>query len=346
MTKTVNINLAGTPFTIDEPAYRMLEEYLDTLQEVCDNAGQPETAADIEQRIAEIFSEQFSPAPGIIGLRDVEKVIARIGSPGEIVDIEIETDGEQATVREKVHTTPPPLVSVPMKKRFFRDTRGKMLGGVCAGLAWYIGIDVVWVRLIAVALCFLSVSTMAIVYIILWIVVPEATTPLEQMQMMGMESTVSNVGKVVTENYPPSPGIDPSSPGKRTASTLNEIFVWIAKFLVAALIVAGIVIACSLLLALGLGLLACMICLVIPPDNFNLTESFGAFQLRLLLGCIFGGTLFLGIPLILAVRALTNSLSKNKSTLSDRWKRGLLIAWIIGTVLCTAFAVCLNISLS
>ena len=331
MNKTVNINLGGTPFIIDEPAYSILDEYLQSILQVCDAAGQPETAYDIEQRIAEILYERYS-GRGIVSQDDIREIISRIGEPDEIVEAEtgVEVDptqsGRSATAAA---TTPPP---VPLfKKRLYRDPRNKMLGGVCSGLAWYFGMDPVWVRLIFVGLCFLSLSTLLAVYVILWIVVPEARTPAEQLQMMGMESSVSNVGRVVTDTVPPPYPDSKQGAGRRLASTLAEIFGWIAKAFFGVLAFCGILVAGAILLVLAAGFLVSLVALFIPAAKFNTTLS--PEQLRLTLGCVLGGIIVLGIPLTLAVRSLYQVLSNRRERLTGNVRIGLFVTWIVGLAL-------------
>lgn len=58
-----------------------------------------------------------------------------------------------------------------MEKRLYRNTRNRMLGGVCTGLAEYFSIDPVLIRLLFVIFT-LHHGIGIIAYIILWIVVP------------------------------------------------------------------------------------------------------------------------------------------------------------------------------
>ena len=74
-----------------------------------------------------------------------------------------------------------------------RDTQQGVLGGVCSGLAAYFGIDVVLVRLIAVGLLFVSFGTAVLVYIVLWLVVPEAKTAADKLQMRGEPVTLDSL---------------------------------------------------------------------------------------------------------------------------------------------------------
>ena len=59
-------------------------------------------------------------------------------------------------------------------KRLYRSRRQRMLAGVCGGLAEYFNIDPTWVRLFFVLFFFLGLGILAIIYILLWIIVPEA----------------------------------------------------------------------------------------------------------------------------------------------------------------------------
>ena len=67
-------------------------------------------------------------------------------------------------------------IDMNQPKRLYRSRTQRMIAGVCGGMAEYFNMDPTWVRLIAILLLFLGVGLLAIVYIILWIIVP--LTPL------------------------------------------------------------------------------------------------------------------------------------------------------------------------
>ena len=82
MNKTVNINLANTAFTIDEMAYKLLQEYLNQLSETFKKTeGKEEIQGDIETRIAELFHELKKNADYVINEQDVKNVIETLGEP-------------------------------------------------------------------------------------------------------------------------------------------------------------------------------------------------------------------------------------------------------------------------
>ncbi|NIP40039.1 MAG: PspC domain-containing protein [Candidatus Aenigmarchaeota archaeon] len=57
-------------------------------------------------------------------------------------------------------------------RRLYRSGRDRILGGVCGGIAEYLGVDPVIIRLLWIVLSFASWGTGILVYIIFWIVIP------------------------------------------------------------------------------------------------------------------------------------------------------------------------------
>ncbi|MGB0177807.1 MAG: PspC domain-containing protein, partial [Owenweeksia sp.] len=139
MNKTLNINLGGLIFHIDEDAYHILERYLTTLKRQFSTAeGGEEIIRDIEVRIAELFRERTTKAKEVISSADVEEVISIMGKPEDYLDSE--EDGASGRSFEDTYYTP--------KKRIFRDPDDRILGGVASGLAAYFNIDPLWMRLL------------------------------------------------------------------------------------------------------------------------------------------------------------------------------------------------------
>lgn len=77
-------------------------------------------------------------------------------------------------------------------KKMYRDPDSKVLGGVASGIAAYFGVDVVIIRLLFFATIFIA-GTGLILYIILWIILPEAKTLTDKMEMQGQPVTLSNI---------------------------------------------------------------------------------------------------------------------------------------------------------
>ena len=82
MKKTISINLAGLFFHIDEDAYNQLQNYLAAVKRSMQNEqGTSEIIADIEARIAELFSERISSSQQVITSKIVEDIINIMGQP-------------------------------------------------------------------------------------------------------------------------------------------------------------------------------------------------------------------------------------------------------------------------
>ena len=193
MNKTVNINLGGIFFHIDEDAYQKLTRYFEAIKRSLSNSnGQDEIIKDIEMRIAELFSEKHSSDKQVINLRELDEVIAVMGQPE---DYRIDT--EEAEFQQK--STSFEYISRPSKK-LYRDKDGGMIGGVLAGLGHYFGIDKVWLRILLLILVF-AYGTGLLAYIILWIVMPEAVTTSEKLEMTGEPVKIKNIEKKVREEF-------------------------------------------------------------------------------------------------------------------------------------------------
>ena len=193
MNKTVNINLAGTFFHIDEDAYLKLQRYLEAIKRsFTDSQGRSEIISDIEARIAELFNERVKHDKQVIGIKEVDEVIAIMGQPEDyLVDDDIFEDTPNANAHKK--TAP--------SKKLFRDTDNSYISGVSSGLGHYLGVDAVWMRLLWVLLTIASGGTFIIIYILFWILVPAATTTAEKIMMTGEPVNISNIEKKIKDGF-------------------------------------------------------------------------------------------------------------------------------------------------
>ena len=192
MNKTVNINLAGIFFHIDEDAFAKLTNYLNAIRNsFSDPDGQDEIIKDIEVRISELFSEKTHHTSQVITIRELDEVILIMGQPEDYkVDEEIFNDSapnEKQQTRTSSH------------KQLFRDIDDKFIAGVSSGLGHYFGVDAIWIRLVWVALVFLGVGAPILIYILLMILVPEATTTSEKLKMKREPVNISNIEKKIKE---------------------------------------------------------------------------------------------------------------------------------------------------
>lgn len=186
MKKTININLNGISFTLDEDAYQALEEYLNSIKTHFKNKEiGTEIIRDIEARIAELFQQYTGTGKQILSIDDVNKVKAQLGKPSDFDDTE----------EENIHEAG----NAGSYKRLYRDPKDRIIGGVCSGLGAYFHIDPVWVRIIFVIATISGVSPL--VYLILWIIMPPARTTSERLEMRGEPVNISNIEKIIREEF-------------------------------------------------------------------------------------------------------------------------------------------------
>lgn len=194
MNKTLSIGLAGFSFTIEEHAYIKLSDYLAALRNTLDAAEADEVMHDIEIRMVEIFKEILGKRE-VINDDDVEKVIAQLGAPEQIEEQEKAYYSEQNASKKAEEKS-----AYSGQKQLFRDPENGKIGGVCAGLANYLGIDPVWIRLLFVFFV-ITKGFGVLLYAILWIVVPEARTASDYLKMKGKPINFDNLkaesGKIV-----------------------------------------------------------------------------------------------------------------------------------------------------
>ncbi|HHT8814223.1 TPA: PspC domain-containing protein, partial [Flavobacterium psychrophilum] len=188
MNKTVNMNLGGFFFHIDEDAYQKLNRYFDAIKKSLSSDGREEIMNDIESRVSELFSEKLTGAKQVISLKEVDGVIAVMGQP------------EDYKIEDEAPRQPNYNYASSGSRKLYRDKENGIIGGVLAGLGYYFGIDKVWLRLIMLVLL-LSFGTGFLLYIILWIVMPEAVTTTEKLEMQGEPINISNIEKKVKEEF-------------------------------------------------------------------------------------------------------------------------------------------------
>jgi phage shock protein PspC (stress-responsive transcriptional regulator) len=183
---TVSINLGGYSHNIDEDAYAELKRYLKNLElHFAGEESSSEILSDIETRMAELFRTKLTNYKQVINIDDVRQVISILGTPEDI------SDNEGPSAREKF--------SSPGYHRMYRDTDHRVIGGVCAGMAAYWNIELWIVRLIFFVLAMMGVGIL--IYLILYIVLPEARTTTEKIEMKGNPVNIHNIKESVKKEF-------------------------------------------------------------------------------------------------------------------------------------------------
>jgi len=174
MKKIININFHGRVVPIEETAYDILKQYIESLRRhFANEEGRDEIINDIENRFAELFSERLQKGSTCITDEDVNAIIVSMGRPEDFEEEDVTANTassnsgsyQQSTSYQQSYTTEEP-------HRLYRSENDKILGGVCGGLAAYLRVDPAIVRIIFALITFGGFGSGFLLYIILWIVVP------------------------------------------------------------------------------------------------------------------------------------------------------------------------------
>jgi phage shock protein PspC (stress-responsive transcriptional regulator) len=174
MKEITRIHIARTPYSAEVDAKKALEEYLAAIKKSL--SADDDAMREIEARIVEILAGRGIANEGVITHKDVEAIEAQLGAPSDFAD----EDAPEESVEQNMS-----------ERRLMRDTSRGVLGGVCAGIANYYGVNVMWPRLVAVLIALITSGTAIFVYIVMWIVVPPARTAAEKLQMRGKPVTLA-----------------------------------------------------------------------------------------------------------------------------------------------------------
>ncbi|HEX4775051.1 MAG TPA: PspC domain-containing protein [Candidatus Saccharimonadales bacterium] len=181
MNEITKVHLGRQAFTISLDAHHKLKSYLNAITKQVEDK---EIVNEIELRMAELLTERGIDNNKVVLAEDVDFLIKQLGSPDEFRENDSESD----------LAAPEPATG----KRLFRDPDNAMIAGVAAGLSKYFGLDVLLVRLLFVFLVFVTFGWGVLLYILLWLLVPEVRTSSDRLQMAGKPVTVEGLKEVVS----------------------------------------------------------------------------------------------------------------------------------------------------
>jgi phage shock protein PspC (stress-responsive transcriptional regulator) len=326
MKKTLNINLGGTAFIIDENAFDLLHNYLETLKRKFSNeAERDEILNDIEARIGEMLNQKLADRKEVVSVEDVQQVMDAMGKP------EVIAGEETVTENPKVTTSSSYTYAAPIKKRLFRDPDGGKIGGVIAGLCHYFGVnDPLWARLAVVVLCFISFGTVLLIYFLLLLVIPKAQTSAEKLQMKGEPINISTIEREIKDAATRAgDSVNKFVREEPFVEKLWGLFLTIGKgvlkLVAAFFIFIGLIIIFALIAALfGVSFAGNAVLAHAPHLLINNPGAITAFKA----GLVF----FIGAPVVGLIYAALRLLF-GRRTKEPRLKWLLLAAWFVGLIL-------------
>lgn len=322
MKPTLTINLNGLVFHIDEDAYRTLNDYLDAVRrQVGDTEDTEEIMLDVEARIAELFTDMLQhKGMQVVNSFMVRQVMEQLGRPEDFSSSEEEVDAEASQ---------PKAGAAPQRHRLYRDVDNSILGGVCSGLAAYLGWDVVWIRLLFVLCTFLWGAAIPI-YLLVWLIAPAAQTAAQRLEMRGEVASVENIKREYEKASQYVGEHQVAGRARRVLSVILKIILFAVLACVAVPLLGMVVAVLAVLFAM------CMAMLSLPFGMFEAFPAFADFS------PLFGHSwmavvavvlllLVLGIPLFIAIYWLVKYTKKRQHPSSLFWIITLSL-WLLSSV--------------
>lgn len=297
MKKVVKISIAEISFTLDSDAYLSLKQYLDSLNSYYakDPDGR-EIMADIEARIAELILEEQIYTK-IVSKTLIDTIIAQLGTPDQIDD-EAAGESEEFGFSGATGTAASPGSSfdASIPRRLHRSKEGRILGGVCSGLATYLNVKAIWVRVVFLLPLILTVFVrpfmqisfhgplnfywrsgqwsrgwfwiFVLIYIVLWAALPMARTPRQKLEARGEKITPASI----RQNFQ---GAVNTPAGKKAASVMAELVTVVGRALLFIVKLMTAIIGSSFLFSAVLVLIGMFSAIINPESvaicNLNLT---------------------------------------------------------------------------
>ena len=328
-------------FHIDEDAYNKMRRYLESVKRSFANTpGSDEIIADIEARIAELFYEKLENERQVITHKEVDEVIAIMGQPEDyMVDEEIfEDEPRQKTAAAQNRV-----------KKLYRDTDKKYVAGVSSGLAHYFGIDPLWVRLLWIFLTIFTWGGFIFIYGLLWILIPEAKTTSQKLDMTGETVNISNIERKVKEGFEDvadrvksvdyeKVGNTVKKGGKTIFDTFGDIVLFLFKIVGKFIGILLVIIGASVLIGLFVGLFTVGILDIIHVpgiDFYNVVNSTNLPIWVVSLLAFFA----VGIPFFFLMYLGLKILVNNLRSIGTIAKFSLLGLWLITVILLIIFGI-------
>lgn len=345
MKKNIQINLFGTLYNIDDDAYNLLEQYLDSMRRYFSHQdGGEEIADDIEHRVAELLWNKKQQGMEAVDIDTIKEIIAQIGNPQDI-DEGTSKQEENISDAEYVEAVETPVEgektsskkSAP--RRLYRNPKDKVIGGVCSGLAEYFGkFDVVvWRISFAVLACvmapitdyldlFMGALFVPFVYLLLCIIVPQAQTPEDRLRMKGDEVTPENINKEIINDTDANGTTTKVTHGSNGAGCLKVLALIILSFcllpvlgLMAALLCGFIVIVLGLVVSDS-------IFLHFFSDGLGMSSQYFSSYGWLIATGLVTAVIVIVIPCYLIIKRLFGGRFKSGSLVT------LLVVWFLSLV--------------
>jgi phage shock protein PspC (stress-responsive transcriptional regulator) len=315
MQKTISISLGRMHFYVEEDAYARLSAYLESVK--VKFAGYPdgeEIVSDIENRIAEHFlASRGEDRERVIRLSEVQSLITSMGEPEEM-------EGGPKPAAASATETP--------SKRLYRNTDDAIIAGVASGIAGYLGLEPVVIRLLFIAFTVMN-GFGILLYLILWVVLPEAKTATEKLEMKGKAVTLESVDRLMKQAAGKVKGPNGFSKVVRGVARFLETFFRKLFPVLGKIfgVILGLVAAVALF-ALTMSFALALTNIRSPYVDFPLAESLHG---PLLYALLTSGFFTIVVPLLF-LGSLAAFLVRGRTGRKNKWALGLLGLWFVSAI--------------
>ncbi len=324
MKKTLTINLNKTVFHIDEDAFDLLQAYLsDVNHHFKSEEEKTEIIADIEARIAELFTQRLDKSKNVVTVEDVNDIVEIMGKPSQFSDEEETTSKHYAdtTADEKTFSS---------SKRFYRDMDNGLLGGVCAGLAAYLSWDITLVRVLFIVFIFVTSFSLLPIYLVVWLIAPRAETTAQKMAMRGEIVNIETIKNKMNDakDYLESDKFKQSATdaGNRTAHFIQGVFKVLITIIGALFTIIGVVIAGALIFGLIIFLFQPETITTNSPELMQIMQGISSEKITLL---IFSILFIVGCPIFALIYWSMRARSTDRATSNTPFWVALVL-WFAG----------------
>ncbi|MCB9818730.1 PspC domain-containing protein [Candidatus Nomurabacteria bacterium] len=334
MKKVINITIGSVVFAIEQEAYDILVLYLEQIKSnLASSDDAQEIIEDVERAIAEKFIAQKKNEKIAVTPTDVELVISEMGSPADFG--EGENPGERVDGSEDTEQS-----GDEPKKRLYRDTDDAIIAGIASGIARYFDIDPVIVRLVFVISIFFN-GLGILAYIILWLVVPVATTTADKYAMRGERVTLKEITERVKKNIKSIEETDFETANGiwiNLRNLLNKLFQVLGALVKFIIVLARYVVGIAFIVggALGIAGMVSGYSVVLLSDKILFPEEV-QIVLEIIQGSALGAVVIvssfvaLAIPLIVLI-VVGASLLVKRNFFTVQKTVVLAVVWIVAVV--------------
>lgn len=363
MKKNISINIFGTIYAIDEDAYQLLDNYLESMKNYfMRQEGGEEIADDIEHRVAELLWENKQNGMEAVSIDVVKEIINKIGNAdqideetpihencedtnnGEENDKSSTTENSEQQEQAQSSTFFDKVKTHMHERHLYRNTNDKMLGGVCSGLSEYFGVgDPVFWRIGTIVLTFVFMGAeywfvpdflhifFPVAYIILWILVPEARTAEEKLRMRGKKITPENLSDQIVNDSEEQEAKSPQ-PVRNNGGCIRFLFYAFLLLMLAPLFIALLAVIIALIVAMFAAIFGVSALMAHPiPELTWLTDAISSNPYIVIMG-LAAIIIVIGIPIYGIIRAIR----RNSSPMRNGTLFTLILTWIIALAISIA----------